>query len=462
MDTLLVYSPNINNRINYIITHILFKMLKQDFMLTTELPKFIAHEGPKINYSEARLANEFFIKSSGFLNETGVNAQDISVSEWEGLKIFYQVTGDSDLPFDIFSASFYMLSRYEEYFPHSSDQFGRFEAHDSFAYKNGFLEQAILERWVLKLKEKLVSKYNPALELPAWNYSFQSTIDIDNPFAFLHKGFVRTTGALIKTLVKFDIKTFISRLLTLRGTTKDPFETYGYIHNLEKKYDFKSIYFFLVGDYGRYDTNIPIRKLAYQNLIIDIHQNHKVGLHSSFNSNKSFKTLLDEKKRLSKVIDMPIIRSRQHFLMLQLPDTYQKLIEAGIREDYSMGYATALGFRAGTCTPFKFYDLSKEEETKLLVYPFQVMEVALHNYMRLKSTQAMQQIRRIIDEVKAVNGLFMSLWHNESLSEFGMWIGWRKVFEEMAKYASAIVTKVKIETNSDIPEQKDETKKMED
>ncbi|NJK87231.1 MAG: hypothetical protein HC906_15860 [Bacteroidales bacterium] len=301
MDTLMVYSSVFNNRINYVFTHIFFRLLKQDFLLTSEIDKFLAHEGPKISYCDSRKGNEFHIKSHGLLHETGIREQNIEVTQWDGLKIFFKVEGDSDLPFDIFSTTFYMLSRYEEYFSHKEDQFGRFEAQDSLAFKNGFLFEAIIERWVLKFKDRLRVKY-PELDIPEWNYTFQSTIDIDNPFAFLHKGFIRTTGALIKSLIRFDIKTFISRILTLRGITGDPFETYGYIHKLERKYNFVSIYFFLVGDYGRYDTNIPVKKLAYQNLIIDIHQNHKVGLHSSFNSNKSYKTLLEESKGCRKLL----------------------------------------------------------------------------------------------------------------------------------------------------------------
>ena len=101
-----------------------------------------------------------------------------------------------------------------------------------------------------------------------------------------------------------------------------------------------------------------------------------------------------------------------------------------------MGYASAIGFRASTCFPFKFYDLQEEKETNLLVYPFLVMDATLHNYLRLRPAQAMNHISKIIDEVKAVNGYFIPLWHNESLSEYGMWIGWRKVFEDMFAYAA--------------------------
>ena len=72
-----------------------------------------------------------------------------------------------------------------------------------------------------------------------------------------------------------------------------------------------------------------------------------------------------------------VTKSRQHFLAFELPTTYLKLIQSGILEDYSMGYASHLGFRAGICSPFRFYNLLEEKETDLVVYPFQVMDVTL-------------------------------------------------------------------------------------
>jgi hypothetical protein len=47
----------------------------------------------------------------------------------------------------------------------------------------------------------------------------------------------------------------------------------------------------------------------------------------------------------------------------------------------------------------------------------------------------MDVIRPMIKEIKAVNGTFISLWHNESLSNDKRWIGWHQVYEEMIKEA---------------------------
>jgi hypothetical protein len=44
-----------------------------------------------------------------------------------------------DLPFDPLAATFYLVSRYEEYLPFIPDEHGRFPAKQSFAFSNGFL-----------------------------------------------------------------------------------------------------------------------------------------------------------------------------------------------------------------------------------------------------------------------------------------------------------------------------------
>lgn len=96
-----------------------------------------------------------------------------------------------------------------------------------------------------------------------------------------------------------------------------------------------------------------------------------------------------------------------------------------------MGFASQTGFRAGTCTPFKFFDLNNNRQTKLVIHPFQVMDVTLKNYMQLQPEEAWQLTEKLMLEIKNVNGTFISLWHNESLSDSGQWQGWTKVFQQI-------------------------------
>ena len=75
------------------------------------------------------------------------------------------MVNNSTFPFDIFGASFFMLSRYEEYLPHIKDEYGRFEAKESLAFKYGFLEIPIVDKWVQILKIEILKKY-PSVNFP--------------------------------------------------------------------------------------------------------------------------------------------------------------------------------------------------------------------------------------------------------------------------------------------------------
>jgi hypothetical protein len=98
-----------------------------------------------------------------------------------------------------------------------------------------------------------------------------------------------------------------------------------------------------------------------------------------------------------------------------------------------MGYSGQSGFRASICSPYKFYDLDNESPTDLTILPFAVMEATYKYYLNKEPQQALQDIIDLIKTVKAVKGTFISVWHNESLSDKGIWSGWRMVYEEMLK-----------------------------
>ena len=63
------------------------------------------------------------------------------------------------------------------------------------------------------------------------------------------------------------------------------------------------------------------------------------------------------------------------------------------------------------------------------------MDGTLRDYNHIEAKDAISHIKPLIDEVKAVNGTFISLWHNESLSNQKRWVGWDVVYEEMIKLA---------------------------
>ncbi len=432
---LLIYTHKITNRSKYIFNLIFKDIAGINFSLTTDIEEFKKYSRPKLSYTNSPLCDELFFISRNLLFETGITEQNISVFDFNNNKVFYAVGKASALPFDAFAASFYLVSRYEEYLPHIRDEHDRFDAENSLAFANGFLQKPLVNIWALLIKELIQKKY-PTFIFPEKKYQFISTIDIDNAYAYREKGFLRSVGGYLKSLSMLDFSEISERTRVLTGLAKDPYDTYDFQLEILKKYKLKSIYFFLLGDYGVNDKNLPIESRKFQSLIKMLGDYAEIGIHPSYGSNKSKEQLKKEVERLSKVLHRDITKSRQHFLKLTLPETYRNLIDLDITDDYTMGFASQVGFRASICTPFNFYDLDLELETKLNIHPFAVMEGTLRYYMKVHREDALQKIIPLIDEVKAVNGEFISLWHNDTLNNKKLWAGWRQVYEEMVKYAA--------------------------
>jgi hypothetical protein len=431
---ILIYTHKITPRIRYIFKHIFTRTLLIPVDFTVKVEEFVAHNGPKLSYTKVPLGNEFFIKGNSLLFEQGVNDLEINVQKWDDVPCFFATGSKSAIPFDIFAASFYLISRYEEYLPHVKDIHGRYTAPESLAYNHGFLEKPVVDIWAYKLVAKIKEKF-PDYKYQDRAYEYISTIDIDNAFAYKYKSFLRTFGGFVTDLFKLRLLDVWYRFTVLLSITKDPFDNFQQILKIIKTKDIKTIFFASIGDYTTFDTNVSASKNRYRLLIKDLVDYAVVGLHPSYFTMKNAALLKKEKERLENITNNPVIRSRQHYLRFNLPETYQQLIDLEIEEDHSMGYASRVGFRAGTCTPFYFYDLDFEIQTPLKVFPFAVMDTTLNDYLKLTPKQSLGKIRDLKNEVKAVNGTFITLFHNESLSNHLRWRGWRRLYESMIKIA---------------------------
>ena len=429
---MLIYTPKITSRIQYSFELIFNSILNIDFDLSEDIVLFQNFSGPKLNYSNKQLENEFFIKAYGLLSERGISDQEIIFDQWNELPIFFKIK-DSILPFDIFSASFYLVSRYEEYLPHIKDKYERFDAKESLAFNNNFLHRPLINLWIEELKNIFKMKF-PSLEFPQNKFSYQSTIDVDNAYYFLEKGFVRTVASFIKSALNLDKDAIKERKNILLGKLSDPYDTFEYHMSINEKYNVDVVYFFLLANYGTNDKNCSVNSRKFQLLIKHLSDHAKIGIHPSYASNKSFDILTMEKNRLENILKKEVTLSRQHFLKLDIPKTYRNLLELSITDDYTMGYASHLGFRESICTPFYFYDLEVESSTNMKVHPFSVMDATLKYYLNLHPNEALANIQIIIDEIKNVNGHFISVWHNETWSDYKEWSGWSYLYEQMLEY----------------------------
>ncbi len=429
---LLIYTPKITPRLTFTFKHFFTRILLLDVQFTTKVDDFVAHNGLKITYAKQPLGNEFFIQSQPLLFQQGINDIEINVSDWDDTKCFFKVSDKSVIPFDVFAASFYLLSRYEEYLPFVKDKYERFTAHESIAYKNGFLDKPVIDIWAFKVRELLQEKY-PEYQFKNRKFEYISTIDVDCAYIFKHKGIIRSLGGFSKDLSTLKLKNFWYRLLVILNLRKDPFDSFDWLLMMQKRHKIKTYFFFLVSEYTTYDKNISVRNSKFQSLIKSIADYTSVGLHPSYFTIRNADKLKREKIRLENIINTPITKSRQHYLRLDFPETYQNLVDLEVAEDYTMGYAQHYGFRASTCTPFYFYDMEYEIQTPLKLVPFATMDVTLKDYLQYSNKKSFATIMQLAEEVKKVNGTFITLNHNETFNKFGRFRGWKLMYEKVIK-----------------------------
>lgn len=433
---LLVYTNKSAPRLRYIFDLILKDLIGVQHKLTHSKEEFIAYNGPRLSYCDAALGDELFIYASRLLYEKGIEDQQINVFEWHGVPVFFGTHPKYQLPFDLFAASFYLVSRYEEYLPHIKDEHSRFTPQQSLAFQKNFLNKPLINIWAQKLKALLQHRY-PSLAFVSKSYHYISTFDIDSAYAYKEKGMMRQVGAFSLGLFTMNFKKVAERLRVLFGLEEDPYNTYDLQLEIKKKYNLRQIYFFLVGNYGEFDKNIPVEgSKRFQSLIKSIADYAEVGVHPSYASNLNSDQLRKEIRRLSKVLKREVTKSRQHFLKVTFPGTYRNLIDNDIEEDYSLGYASEIGFRASICSPFKFYDLDLDIETRLRLVPFMLMDGTMKDYMKLSADESIIRAKQLVDEVREVDGTFVTLWHNHSLNDRDEWKGWKRVYEEIVAYAA--------------------------
>ena len=432
---ILFYSEEITPRMEYVANVVFVHILKTEIRFTTNSSEFIKSELPKVNYSNEKFNNEFYIKPHRLLHCKALIPANFKSVWYKGEKYFFESSKDSDLPFDLFAAIFFIITRHEEYTETERGKFKRYQAEKSVLFKYNLLKKPIVNIWVNHLAELLSEKYSE-LVFPESKFKFISTIDIDNAWACMHKGFWRSSGAACKALIKGNFSEVKSRLKVWLGTQKDQYDTYEFLDSVFEGNTDKVKFFFLMGDYAKYDKSISHRNKAFRRLVKKVSENYEVGIHPSFSSSKKngYKKIIKEKNRIESITGIKIEKSRQHFLRLSLPKTYRRLLKAGIKSDYTMGYSSQTGFRAGICTPYPFYDLKKEKTTNLIIVPFQVMDVTLRNYMKLNPKEAIKEIKELMTEVKNVGGTFVSIWHNETVNDIGDWKGYQEVFTEMNKF----------------------------
>ncbi len=439
---LLIYTPQLSNRLKYIFSFIFDNFLYNNYQITDDIDFFNNYTQAKFYYQPNPAPNQSapYLQAANLLFENDIRPIPTAFCDYNVENTPYQLlfpaqSAQSLLTYDIFALCFLFLSRYEEYLPYVPDAHGRFSALNSLAHQNNYLHLPLIHILTADFIQKLNYLY-PQLEYKKPAYQFLPSYDIDYMRAFEGKGVLRQTGALFKNLFTAHWQLLALQLATLLKLKPDPYDTFAYLDNLHKKYNTQPYYFFLTAQWHTYDKNTPTHSPIFAQTVQQIAAAYPIGLHPSYQSNQRINLLATEKNKLAELSQTAIIASRQHFLKLHLPATYQNLLANGIQKDFSMGYADACGFRAATNLPFRWYDLSQNTVTNLEIQPLLLMDVTLRDYLKLSPSQALQLCADYLQTVRRYGGNLSVLFHNNSFCETLGWQGWRAMYEEFLAMAN--------------------------
>ncbi|MFC4262779.1 DUF7033 domain-containing protein [Ferruginibacter yonginensis] len=416
----LIYSPQITNRVTYIIHYFFEELIGMPCEITTDVATFKNYQGYKVNYSDTPIQGSYHIKPHGLLFEHDIKPQTLNGKGTRESAIIFPTDGENH-QFDIFAASFYLITRYEEYLPHTKDLYGRFPHTAAIAYQQNFLDSPVLNVWALDFK-LLFRNIDYSIDYPRQVFKFVPTYDIDIAWDYKNKGFIRNVGGFLK-------KPEWARIKTLFLGKKDPADAYDWLDKVHDNYELNPIYFFLVAQQNSvYDKNILPANKHMQQLIQQHQQKYEIGLHPSWRSYNKLDVVKEEKLTLEQIIGKEVTISRQHYIKFNLPESYRNLTAAGITDDFSMGYGTTNGFRASVASSFYWFDLERNQTTTLRVHPFSFMDANAYYEHHMDASDMYNNMLHYYFECKRLDAQFICIFHNNFLGTNPAFKGWQEFY----------------------------------
>ncbi len=419
-------------RARYVVSHVFHRMLGWPVVFVGSREELLSADGPKLSYGASPVPGTFHAPLSGsFDKPRTASAAPPSSGTGRDLMLF-PIGAD----FDVFAAIFHLISLEEEYTITDRDEHGRIAAGDLLLVRSQASDFPIGDIWALRLADQLRTAYT-SLPAPQRTYRHVLTVDMDNGLKYAARSWQRAMGASAKDLAAGRSSRFFERWNVRMGRTADPYATsVDRLAEVRNKVD-RMIAFVLTRGEGRFDHAARIDHPVFVDLLKRLAEDAEIGLHPSYESSRDERIIAREREQLGKVTGRSINLTRQHFLRWRMPDTFRALIANGLKEDHSIGFSDRIGFRAGTCTPFPWYDLERDEETSLMLHPFAVMDSALANRTGEGLRMAVGDMKRVSDTVREVRGTFVSVWHDRFLSGHEEFKGGTEVMRELVDHAKA-------------------------
>jgi O-antigen/teichoic acid export membrane protein len=349
-----------------------------------------------------------------------------SVDETNG--VWTRTPNGIALAIDVFGSVFFMLTRYEEVVRLGRDRHDRFTAMASLAADEGFLDRPIADEYVDVLWAAIRDVWPEATRRPSV-FRLRLTHDVDEPWATYGRSLSTVARGVAGDVIRRRDPALASRravsLISARSgrVDRDPYNTFDFLMDTSERYGLKSSFYFLAGNTaGEIDGSYELSDPKISRLLTRIHERgHEVGLHTSYGTHQSAELTRVEFEALKATcqalgFDQPTWGVRQHFLRLEIPQTWRNHDAAGLDHDSTLGFADLPGFRAGTCREYPLFDLLRDRPMALRERPLVVMDTTLFSYLRLDLADAASRTRSIVDACRRHQGDAVLCFHNSRLT----------------------------------------------
>lgn len=313
---------------------------------------------------------------------------------------------------DLLSSVWLTLSRFEETLPCERDMHGRFPARQSLAFKHGFLNRPIVDEYGLALEEVLRALLR-ALEPPKRKLRVKLSHDIDVvgiPFQYR-----RTVGHLLR---RRNAEALLRDVLSLFGDVAPAYlRCVTQIVELAQRYGLQSTVYWKNCPPGPFDSGYALGNPKVLRVLAELRDaGVEMGAHPGYRSFLDAEQLAEEVESIRNILEEKEIGGRQHYLRWT-PATWRHWENCGLAYDSSVGFADHIGFRAGTCFPYRPWLLDLNREAHLLEIPLLVMDATVTKYMGLSPNDALAAVSDCIARCRSAGGVFALLWHNDRLLE---------------------------------------------
>lgn len=379
------------------------------------------------NYSDDDLTNAaLHIWPHTFMQQKGIGWQQKPiVGSWNNLPILFETQGA--LGFDVLAATFYCISRYEEYLPHTKDVYGRYAHTNSWSYQTQALHLPLVNMWWQTIAQQLSEQGWTIPHKPS-SFTLALSVDVDIAFKAAYHSVIKTLGSAIKHAYKGQLKKFFQ---AIKQPATDEFNTFSWLIQLCTQANVQPIFFVLLAaERSQYDKNNTPNSKGFQRFLQHLQQQHLVYLHPSYQSYFDPRLLHTEAKTFEAILGKPATQVRQHYIQFTLPYTYRNYLQQGITTDYSMGYGSINGYRASIATPFYWFDVLADTATHLVVHPFALMDANFIFEEKQTPTQASDTLTTYLHQSKQWHLPLHVVLHNHFVTESSEFAPWRQVWEQ--------------------------------